>query len=354
LQQNNECFFDKIETVLNSNFPFIVYRKPNENMITALCQKTNELFELKSFNQSGFIFAPFNKNELKIIFPFEECDVLTTNLENDFKLNEKATVLKSTIKENAQLNHILIVQKAVVYIKSNKAKKIVLSRKETVESGAIDVIGTLKQMLNNYKNAFVYVWFHPKIGLWMGATPERLISISENNLKTMALAGTQKFNGTLDVIWDEKELHEQQFVTDYIVENIKEKLTSIKTIGPYTVQAGSLLHLRTDISGTLKSSNLLENLINSLHPTPAICGIPKSVATDFILKYEGYNRAYYSGYSGELNMNNSTNLFVNLRCMQIENNIAAIYVGGGITTKSIPENEWLETVSKAEIMKKVL
>ena len=98
----------------------------------------------------------------------------------------------------------------------------------------------------------------------------------------------------------------------------------------------------------------MENLINSLHPTPAICGIPKSVATDFILKYEGYNRAYYSGYLGELNMNDSTNLFVNLRCMQIENNMAAIYVGGGITNESIPENEWLETVSKSEIMKKVL
>ena len=55
----------------------------------------------------------------------------------------------------------------------------------------------LKKMLNNYKNAFVYLWFHPKVGLWMGATPERLISIdSQLNLKTMALAGTQKFKDT--------------------------------------------------------------------------------------------------------------------------------------------------------------
>ncbi|SNR38582.1 isochorismate synthase [Lutibacter flavus] len=354
MQQTNEIFFDKIETVFNSNFPFIVFRKPNENKVTALCQKTNELFELKSFDQSGFIFAPFNKNGLKIIFPLEKCDVLITNLDNDFELNEKSTVLKSTTKDNAQVNHISIIEKAVEFIKSNKAKKIVLSRKETLESDTIDVIYTLKQMLNNYKNAFVYVWFHPKIGLWMGATPERLISISENKLKTMSLAGTQKFKGTLDVIWQEKELHEQRYVTDYIVENIKPKLTSFKTVGPYTVQAGSLLHLRTDISGTLKSSNLLETLINSLHPTPAICGIPKKVATDFILEHEGYNRAYYSGYLGELNMNNSTNLFVNLRCMQLENNSASIFVGGGITCKSIAENEWVETVSKAEIMRKVL
>ncbi len=82
--------------------------------------------------------------------------------------------------------------------------------------------------------------------------------------------------------------------------------------------------------------------------------MPKSVATKFILKNEGYNRAYYSGFLGELNIHDVTNLFVNLRCMQLEKMIASIYVGGGITKDSNSKKEWDETVCKAEVIKKVL
>ena len=112
----------------------------------------------------------------------------------------------------------------------------------------------------------------------------------------------------------------------------------------------------------------LDNLINKLHPTPAVCGLPKEEAKDFILKNEGYHREFYTGFLGELNMpaeegikdNKSTSLFVNLRCMKIQphskggNNSAIVYIGGGITKDSDPENEWKETVAKSEVMKKVL
>jgi len=209
-------------------------------------------------------------------------------------------------------------------------------------------------MLKKYNNAFVYLWFHPVIGLWMGATPERLIGIAQNKFETMALAGTQLFNGSLDVHWNDKEIHEQQLVTDFILEKIKGTIDQIKIKGPYTVRAGNLLHLRTDISGTLPSSNVLDNLIISLFPTPAICGLPKDVAAKFILQNEGYDRAFYAGFLGELNIAKSTNLFVNLRCMQLENEDCSIYVGGGITRDSNPDKEWEETVSKTDVIKKVL
>jgi isochorismate synthase len=139
-----------------------------------------------------------------------------------------------------------------------------------------------------------------------------------------------------------------------MLENLKESIENLKVSEPFTVQAGNLVHLRTDISGKLKSNDSLENLINSLHPTPAVCGLPKTVALAFILQNERYDRSYYTGYLGELNINNTTNLFVNLRCMQLKNSLVSIYVGGGITADSIPENEWEETVSKTEVMKKVL
>ncbi|HSQ47717.1 MAG TPA: chorismate-binding protein, partial [Lutibacter sp.] len=159
---------------------------------------------------------------------------------------------------------------------------------------------------------------------------------------------------TVEVVWQNKEKQEQQYVTDFMAENLKESVESLDITAPFTVQAGNLVHIRTDISGKLKSAESIENLIKILHPTPAVCGLPKDVAAAFIMENEGYHRAYYSGFLGALNNNESTNLFVNLRCMQLENKHVSLYVGGGITAESIPENEWEETVSKSQVMKKVL
>ncbi|NOR28372.1 MAG: isochorismate synthase [Lutibacter sp.] len=356
MQKDLVTFFDKIESSYNSNLPFVVFRKPNEVEITAYIQKTEELYFLNSFKDQGFVFSPFYKNEKKILFPIKKCNLITAKTSEEFVLDENYnnSTFRVIFDENSEGNHIQLVQKGINFINSSATKKVVLSRKEKVECSSFDSINTLKKMLNNYKNAFVYLWFHPAVGLWMGATPERLINVTDIKFKTMALAGTQLFKNTTNVVWKEKEQQEQQFVTDYILDQIRNSIKNIKISEPYSVRAGNLIHIRTDISGELKSDNLLEQLIHSLHPTPAVCGLPKENATKFIVENENYNRAYYSGYLGELNIENNTNIFVNLRCMQVENKIASIYIGGGITAESNPKKEWEETVSKAEVMKKVL
>lgn len=353
-------FFTELERVCDSKSPFVAYRKPDEDLVTTFVQRTQLLHEFKSYQEVGFVFAPFISTEKKIFFPFDECNSFSIKIRDiDLLKNDDIHAEKpnfDTVEDPNTLkdHHITIVQKAIDFIKNDKAQKIVLSRKETLKIDQLKILNTFKKMLKAYKNAFVYLWFHPEIGLWMGATPERLLAVEKGKFKTMALAGTQKYNGTVNVVWQNKEKREQQYVTDFMAENLKESVENMEISEPFTVQAGNLLHIRTDISGKLKSANSLENLINILHPTPAVCGLPKAVATAFILENESYDRAYYSGYLGELNINDSTNLFVNLRCMQLENNRVSLYVGGGITAESIPENEWEETVSKAEVMKNVL
>ena len=360
MQKEIATFFSEIENVYQTKAPFVVFRKPDEDLLTAYVQRTKELHELNSFDDSGFVFAPFDPKNKTVLFPFIECDSFSTTihefdfLENDEIFIGKPQFTNSNKSAGLEEKHIALVQKGIDFIKNKHAEKIVLSRKETLECTNLNVLNTFKKMLKAYKNAFVYLWFHPAVGLWMGATPERLLNSFEGNFKTMALAGTQKYNGTTKVVWQKKEKQEQQYVTKFMLENLNEFVESLEFTVPFTVQAGNLVHLRTDIFGKLKSDNSLEKLINALHPTPAVCGLPKTVAATFILQNEGYERAYYSGYLGELNKNNNTSLFVNLRCMQLENNLASLYVGGGITADSIPQNEWEETVSKAEVMKKVL
>lgn len=360
MQKDIKAFFNEIERVYHSKAPFVAFRKPDEDFVTAFVQRTQELYELKSYKESGFVFAPFGTNEKKVLFPLEKCDSFKAAiskfnlLENNKTQAEKPQFSNSAKSDSLKEKHMDLVHKGIDFIKNKKAEKIVLSRKETLEFNNLEVLVIFKKMLETYKNAFVYLWFHPEIGLWMGSTPERLLTSFEGNFKTMALAGTQKYAGTTKVVWQNKEKQEQQYVTDFMLENLKESVESLEVTAPFTVQAGNLLHIRTDISGKLKSADSLENLIKILHPTPAVCGLPKDVAAAFIMENEGYDRAYYSGYLGVLNINESTNLFVNLRCMQVENRLVSIYVGGGITADSISENEWEETVYKAEVMKKVL
>ena len=121
------------------------------------------------------------------------------------------------------------------------------------------------------------------------------------------------------------------------------------------------MHLRTKVSGSLKHSASLKELIGVLHPTPAVCGLPREASRSFILKNEVYERRFYTGFLGELNVQYEksstpkTVLFVNLRCMKINDNYSAsLFIGGGITEDSNAEKEWEETISKSKTMKCVL
>ena len=222
----------------------------------------------------------------------------------------------------------------------------------------------------------MYYWFHPETGIWLGATPETLLNVERDKFKTMSLAGTQSFQGTSNVNWGEKEIEEQQIVTDSILENLKDKVSgAIHKSEPYTTRAGNLLHLQTDIQGMLNTKSRLKNLLLALHPTPAVCGLPKEKAKKFILENENYDREFYSGFLGELNMKKEikrnsnprnqenqayasilkqTSLFVNLRCMKLEAGKASLFIGGGITKDSNAADEWQETVNKSQTIKAVL
>jgi isochorismate synthase len=123
------------------------------------------------------------------------------------------------------------------------------------------------------------------------------------------------------------------------------------------VVAGNLMHLRTDFKVDLKEVDfptLGSEMLHLLHPTSAICGLPKEPAAAFIKENEGYNRSYYSGYLGPVNSPVGTHLFVNLRCMQLLENQAILYAGAGITGESSPEKEYQETQHKMQTMRSIL
>ncbi|EZH75425.1 hypothetical protein ATO12_01205 [Aquimarina atlantica] len=356
--------YAKIKEQLDQNLPFVVYRKADSMILHAVFQENNKVYEVEDYTDSGFVFAPFDNTHKAVIIPSGKSNYCTATILSQTVNSEKRTsgIIDNTLLEDleAQKKHIELVEKGIETIQSGRFKKVVLSRKEEVSiPDSFSSLHTFKNLIDYYPKAFVYLWYHPKIGTWMGATPETLIRIKNDNFFTMALAGTQPYIDTIDVDWGAKELVEQEMVTSFVTNKLSSVIKDIQRSKTYTHKAGTLLHLRTDISGVLDNENSrIEKIIEALHPTPAVCGLPKDEAKSFILATERYNRKYYTGFLGELNMNKDgvikSNLFVNLRCMELSNGKAIIYVGGGITKDSDPEKEWEETVKKTETMKRVL
>lgn len=245
------------------------------------------------------------------------------------------------------------ISKVIQFIKNENLKKLVISRRKILhyqdipESGNISLTKTFLNLCENYPNAFTY-FFNKDGQCWLGAFSEVLGKFNKktSQFETMSLAGTLPVNET----WTEKEIEEQKPVSDYILNILKNYSENIHQSETYDHNSGNIKHLRTDFKAKIERENL-ENLISELHPTPAVCGIPKDFCRKAIQHFENYNRELYAGY---IRIENDDEIIyqVNLRCAQLAQNCAFIYVGGGITTQSNPEKEWRETELKSEAILK--
>ncbi|MAZ29467.1 MAG: isochorismate synthase [Cytophagaceae bacterium] len=361
-------FLEDLEARITEQLPFVVYKKPRQTSVNALLQDDDALHTIHDFTQSGFVFAPF-KGDAHII---KGKKVFVSTKENQQQPLPQPSIVEDM---DSRQKHVDLVQRAVDAIRSTPLKKVVLSRQQNVPS-TVGPLQVFNRLAAKYKNAFTYYVYHPKIGQWLGATPEKLLKISGNTYETMSLAGTQLDQGQQEVAWGAKEQEEQQMVTDEIISRLREINPDTIHVGErQTHKAGSLLHLRTKISGRLPQGSDVSNLIKALHPTPAVCGLPRKRAKDFILANEGYDRKYYTGFLGELNleetnarnknrrnvensayysMKKTSDLYVNLRCMEKQPDGYCLYLGGGITASSNPAAEWEETVNKAQTMGSVI
>lgn len=362
--------FGKITQHLSDNLPFVVYRKPQDEDIKGIFQKDDTLNYLSDYTDSGFIFAPFRSEEPTILL---RPDQIETQIGPEIQSYTDTNSTPVNSHDQQRAFHMALIEKGLAETKNENLRKVVLSRRLEVVAD-IHISSIFQRLLLRCPNALCYVWYHPKIGLWAGATPEILLSIRNKRLTTMSLAGTQSYHGNDNPIWQKKELEEQQMVTDYIWSALKGKVSGLRQMPRESIRAGGLMHLRTKITANMES-NGLESILKSLHPTPAVCGLPKQAAKAFILKNENYHREFYTGYLGELNISNDrqrstrkantenrvyrsrakeTTLFVNLRCAKLKIGKAHIYIGGGITKDSQPQKEWEETVAKSQTMLNIL
>ncbi|MCS6967630.1 MAG: chorismate-binding protein [Bernardetiaceae bacterium] len=291
---------------------------------------------------------------------FEQQSSLLTPLQID---HFKGYLSPTTISVHTPESFQLIVSEAIRAIERHEFQKVVLSRQKCIllekEFHPIDFF---LRLTYRYPSAFVSLVAIPEVGVWIGASPELLVSVDKHQIfRTMALAGTKARNGLTNLqqaTWTQKEIGEQAMVSRYIINCFKKiRLREFEEYGPRTVAAGELIHLRTDFEVDMRATNFPQLgtvMLSLLHPTSAVCGMPKEPAAAFIYQYEHYDRSLYSGYLGCVNIENESHLFVNLRCLQLQHNHVILYAGAGITEDSDPEKEWQETEMKCDTLLKVL
>lgn len=244
-------------------------------------------------------------------------------------------------------DYIAKIDRCIREIQLGNLEKVIFSR---IKKVSITSSSVFDDLCRAYPNAFVYELKSNVLGHWTGATPELLLDKKGTMQTLIALAGTKLAND--DSQWGEKEKEEQHYVESFIEEVIGRQGLALKAkIGPIDKIAGPVKHLCTtyECDGKIE----LHSLVSMLHPTPAVSGVPQEKAIDLIQKIEQHNRQLYTGVLG-LVANDSADLFVNLRCMQVIDNTAYLYVGGGITIDSDPELEWVETENKAITLQSIL
>lgn len=250
---------------------------------------------------------------------------------------------------------------AVRRINEGELQKVVLSAVMVHYTYTDDVDVFLFQKLHDtYTQVMIYLINTPATGRWLGATPELLLKFNEQQLETTSLAGTRFDTGNnQQPKWSNKEIREQQVVTQHILYCFKNHLADgVHVSETRTVSTGHLLHLKTDFLLTISDRRIyhqITHFLRALHPTPAVAGYPQDVAIGHILNTEPHPRAYYTGFLGPLNMHQSSHLYVNLRCMKFcPTGKLLIYSGAGILGDSVPEKEWTEIQLKSQTLLKLL
>ncbi|NIK73336.1 isochorismate synthase [Thermonema lapsum] len=252
-----------------------------------------------------------------------------------------------------------LVQRAVNEIAAGKLQKVVLSRRKSLPVESMPPLSRwFASLAACYPHAMVTLLYLPAYGCWLGATPEVLAAQDAQGIfHTMALAGTQAYDPAVplqEVAWRQKEIEEQALVSRYIINCFKTlRLREFEEYGPRTVRAANLIHLRTDFKVDTRSlayPQLLDRMLPLLHPTSAVCGMPKDAAMDFLHRHENYDRQLYSGFLGPLGVEGESAFFVNLRCLQYTSGCLHFYAGCGITADSDPRKEWNETCYKMQTL----
>lgn len=356
---------EALQHCLDRRLTFAAFRIAG-HAVQLLVQRTSKVHHVDPTEldalQNVFVIAPFalTRRTILVLKPDERLSFDANTGPVDLTFPESASgepyppkVLDGTMDQAA---HARMVNEALLAIERGALRKVVLSRTKDVPLQAPDIAELFIRALTDLPSAFICLAHTPDHGTWMGASPERLLMKKGEQVEVDSIAGTMDAADAPDdpSQWGGKERDEQALVTQQVEWILSGGgVRSVDVHGPEVLRAGNVAHLHTRLSTSSKGLSLARLMLD-LHPTPAVCGTPTEMAMAFLTAHEPHHRVLYAGAWGPWQADNGTELFVNIRCMQVFDQHVRLYVGGGITAGSEPGREWEETEHKAQTWERII
>jgi menaquinone-specific isochorismate synthase len=252
------------------------------------------------------------------------------------------------------------VSTALRRIDEGKYGKIVLARAvDLVFDNPCYPIRILHRLRREYARCSAFSLQNDDGCSFIGATPERLVSVREGHYFTEAIAGSAPRGASASedarladaLLRSDKDLREHRLVS----ESIERRLAGIGLYPEFTDRPGLLSlpnvqHLRTPITGQLGPGLHLLDLAETLHPTPAVGGSPREAALPDIAALEPFSRGLFAGLLGWFDLSGNGEFSVGIRSARVQGRSARVYAGAGILNGSDPELEYQETSLKMQAL----
>ncbi len=294
---------------------------------------------------------------------FQQIQLIKKAQENSFCHSKNITHFSQSFEINRLSNLEESVPKILKSIQANHFSKLVIA--QALDIVALDdfrVINCLQNLRQNYADCYIFSFSNRQGDYFLGASPERLISIQNQQLITDALAGSaprgktkiEDINNANHLLQSEKERREHQAVIEFIVQRLQELGLTPQRSPLKLLKLSNIQHLWTPIYAQLKPSIHPLEIIAKLHPTPAVAGVPTQIACATIQKYENFDRSLYAAPLGWVDYQGNSEFIVGIRSALIHKNKARLYAGAGIVAGSDPIKELAEIELKLQALLQAL
>lgn len=247
---------------------------------------------------------------------------------------------------------------AVRDIRKGKLDKVVLSRRVSFRTGQnFDPARVMADLEQHYPSCTLFATGTADGGVFLGASPETLVRLQDREVYCDALAGTSWGEGQATPAADRKLLadvkngREHRLVVQAIAEALRPLCARLEVPNaPRILHLGHLRHLWSSLRGRVKAGVSLLDLLQRVHPTPAVGGYPRQAALDWLTQQGEQREGWYTGAIGWLDANGDGEFAVALRCAHLHGKVAHLYAGAGIVAGSEPQRELAETEAKFAAM----
>jgi len=272
----------------------------------------------------------------------------------DPELKENFLVDKDSNDWKSQYRDALA--KGIELINTGDLDKLVLATRQLLFlKKPLDPLKLLSLLRVQQTNSCRFLWQKNNYESFFGASPERLISLNQNHLLIDALAGTAKKNDDgKELLASSKDLIEHNFVVNSILEQLRRNgIKASHQSQPRLMTQGHLIHLHTLIQAYVKNKSPLA-LVEALHPTPAVAGVPLSTSLNWLRALEPFDRQTYASPIGWVDKNQNSEFRVAIRYGNVRGNELKLFAGAGLVKGSTVEGEIQEVALKFEVLRNQL